>query len=105
MYPEFGSYPRNLRLGLATNGMDPYGNLRSKHRSRLVLLIIYNLPYWLCMKKKYMMLSMMISGPRQPGNDIDVYLSPFIEDLRFVITQFRPGENKCFRLIEKKNIF
>ena len=28
------------------------------------------------------MLSMMISGPRQPGNDIDVYLSPLIEDLR-----------------------
>ena len=29
-----------------------------------------------------MMLSMMISGPRQPGNDIDVYLSLLIEDLR-----------------------
>ena len=33
------------------------------------------------MKRKYMILSMMISGPRQPGNDINVYLSPFIEDL------------------------
>jgi len=29
-----------------------------------------------------MMLSMMISGPRQLRNDIDVYLSPLIEDLR-----------------------
>ena len=28
------------------------------------------------------MLPMMILGPRQPGNDIDVYLSPLIEDLR-----------------------
>jgi len=28
-----------------------------------------------------MMLSMMISGPRQSGNDIDVYLSSLIEDL------------------------
>ena len=28
-----------------------------------------------------MMLSMMILSPRQPGNDIDVYLSPLIEDL------------------------
>ena len=28
-----------------------------------------------------MMLSMMISSPRQLGNDIDVYLSPLIEDL------------------------
>jgi len=25
---------------------------------------------------------MMITGPRQPGNDIDVYLSPVIEDLK-----------------------
>jgi len=36
------------------------------------------------MKRKYMMLSMMISGPRQPENDIDVYLSPLIEDLRLL---------------------
>jgi len=35
----------------------------------------------LSMKRKYMMLSMMISGPKQPGNDIDVYLTPLIEDL------------------------
>jgi len=27
------------------------------------------------------MLSMMISGPRQPRNEIDVYPSPLIEDL------------------------
>ena len=33
------------------------------------------------MKRKYMMLSMMISGPRQPRNEIDVYPSPLIEDL------------------------
>jgi len=31
-----------------------------------------------------MMLSMMISGPRQPGNNIDVYLRPLIEDLRLL---------------------
>ena len=30
------------------------------------------------------MLSIMIAGPRQPGNDIDVYLTPLIEDLRKV---------------------
>jgi len=30
------------------------------------------------------MLSIMISGPRQPRNDIDVYLSPLIEDLRLL---------------------
>jgi len=34
-----------------------------------------------------MMLSMMILGTRQPGNDIDVYLSPLIEDLKFLWDQ------------------
>ena len=34
------------------------------------------------MKQKFMMLSLLISGPQQPGNDIDVYLSPLIEDLQ-----------------------
>nr|XP_004488447.1 uncharacterized protein LOC101493360 [Cicer arietinum] len=84
LYPEFGNEPRNLRLGLATDGMNPYGNLSSNHSSWPVLLIIYNLPPSICMKHKYIMLSMMISGPRQPGNDIDVYLTPLIEDLRIL---------------------
>ncbi|XP_027936218.1 uncharacterized protein LOC114191244 [Vigna unguiculata] len=83
-YPEFGAEPRNLRLGLATDGMNPYGNLSSKHSSWPVLLMIYNLSPLLCMKRKYMMLSMMISGPRQPGNDIDVYLKPLIDDLKLL---------------------
>nr|XP_004492197.1 uncharacterized protein LOC101504131 [Cicer arietinum] len=84
LYPKFGSEPRNLRLGLATDGMNPYGNLSSNNSSWLVLLVIYNLPPWICMKRKYIMLSMMISGPKQPGNNIDVYLSPLIEDLRML---------------------
>ena len=33
------------------------------------------------------MLFMMMSGPRQPGNDIDVYLSPLIEDLNLLRNQ------------------
>ena len=29
-----------------------------------------------------MMLSMLISRPKKPGNDIDVYLEPLIDDLK-----------------------
>jgi ssDNA-binding Zn-finger/Zn-ribbon topoisomerase 1 len=84
LFPNFGKEPRNLRLGLATDGMNPFGNQSTNHSSWPVLLMIYNLSPWLCMKRKYMMLSMMISGPHQPGNDIDVYLSPLIDDLRLL---------------------
>ena len=69
-FPDFDKEARNLRLGLASDGMNPYGNLSTQYSSWPVLLVIYNLPPWLCMKRKYMMLSMMISGPRQPGNDL-----------------------------------
>ncbi|XP_045791642.1 uncharacterized protein LOC123886360 [Trifolium pratense] len=82
LFPNFGKESRNLRLGLATDGMNPFGNQSTNHSSWPVLLMIYNLSPWLCMKRKYIMLSMMISGPRQPGNDIDVYLSPLIDDLK-----------------------
>ena len=82
MFPEFGLEPRNIRLGLCTDGINPFGTLSSTHSSWPVLLVIYNLPPSLCMKRKYMMLSMIISGPKQPGNDIDVYLTPLIDDLK-----------------------
>jgi len=50
----------------------------------VVLLVIYNLSPRLCMKRNYMMLSRMISGPRQLGNDVDVYLCLLIEDLKLL---------------------
>ncbi|XP_074266806.1 uncharacterized protein LOC141590093 [Silene latifolia] len=81
-YPEFGKEPRNLRLALSTDGMNPFGNLSSQHSTWPVLLAIYNLPPYVCMKRKYLMLSLLISGPKEPGNDIDVYLVPLLDDLR-----------------------
>ncbi|XP_074283081.1 uncharacterized protein LOC141607631 [Silene latifolia] len=84
LFPEFGSEARNLRLGLCTDGMNPFGSLSSQWSTWPVLLTIYNLPPWLCMKRKYLMLSLLISGPKQPGNDIDVYLEPLIDDLKLL---------------------
>ena len=33
------------------------------------------------MKKKYIMMSMIIQGPKQPGNDIDIYFQLLVEEL------------------------
>ena len=44
LYPNFGKQPRNLRLGLASDGMNPYSTLSTQHSSWPVLLVIYNLP-------------------------------------------------------------
>jgi len=81
-YPNFGKEARNLRLALSTDGMNPHGFQSIPNTIWPVILVIYNLPPWLCMKRKFMMLSMLISGRNQPGNDIDVYLAPLIDDLK-----------------------
>ena len=49
-YPDFDKDIRNLRLGLATDGMNSYGSLSTQHSSWPILLVIYNLSPWLCMK-------------------------------------------------------
>ena len=81
-YPEFSEEPRNLRFALASDGINPHGVQRTTYSTWPVILMNYNLPPDLIMKRKFMMLSMLIGGPFQPGNDIDVYLAPLIEDLK-----------------------
>jgi hypothetical protein len=44
--------------------------------------MILNLPLWLCNKQKYIMMSGLIPGPQQPGNDVDIYFKPLVEDLK-----------------------
>ncbi|CAM8883133.1 unnamed protein product [Rhodiola kirilowii] len=83
-FPTFRAESRNLRLGFCIDGVNPHGNLSSQHSTWPVILVIYNLPPTLTMKRKYMMLSLLISGPRQPENDIDVYLASLIDDLKLL---------------------
>jgi len=82
LYQYFRDKPRNLRLGIASDIMNPFGNLSTNHSSWNVLLMIYNLPPWLGTKRKYIMMCMIIASLRYSGNDIDFYLKPLIEDLR-----------------------
>jgi hypothetical protein len=42
---------------------------------------MFNLLGWMCMKQKFIMMSVLIQGPKQPDNDIDVYLRPLVKEL------------------------
>ena len=81
-YEWFAEDPRNVRLGLASDGFNPFGMLNVSYSCWPVILIPYNLPPWLCLKQSYWMLSMMIPGARSPGVSIDVYLQPLIDELK-----------------------
>lgn len=81
-YPEFARDARNVRLGLATDGFNPFGNMSNSYSLWPVILMPYNLPPWKCMKQPYSMMSLLIPGPIAPGRDIDVYLRPLIDELK-----------------------
>ncbi|CAL8073382.1 unnamed protein product [Prunus armeniaca] len=69
-WPEFDNEPRNLRLALSSDGFNPYSSLSTRYSCWPVILVIYNLPPWLCMKRKFMMLTLLIFGLKQPGGNI-----------------------------------
>jgi hypothetical protein len=66
---------------MSTDGMNPFSN-NSTHSTWPIVLMILNLPPWLCNKQKYIMMPELISVPQQPGNDINTYFWPLVEDLK-----------------------
>ncbi|XP_024004033.1 uncharacterized protein LOC112081506 [Eutrema salsugineum] len=61
-WPQFAAEPRNLRLGLSTDGMNPFSIQNTKYSTWPVLLVNYNMPPTMCMKAENIMLTMLIPG-------------------------------------------
>ncbi|XP_057740133.1 uncharacterized protein LOC130957283 [Arachis stenosperma] len=81
---EFTKESRNIRLGLSSDGFNPIRSMNISRSTWPVMLMVYNLPPWMCMKPEYCMFSLLIPVPQSPGKDIDVYLQPLIEDLKLL---------------------
>ncbi|GAU27327.1 hypothetical protein TSUD_05530 [Trifolium subterraneum] len=83
MHRDFAEDPRNVRLGLCSDGFTPYIQASaSPYSCWPVIVTPYNLPPEMCMTKPYMFLSCIIPGPSNPTDGIDVYLQPLIDDLK-----------------------
>jgi len=102
MHQEFAKNSRNLRLGLASDGFNPFRTMSISHSTWPVMSMVYNLPPWMCMKSEYLILSLLIPGPRSPGNDIDIYLQPLIEELKelweFGVETYDASRNQTFQM-------
>ncbi|XP_062104250.1 uncharacterized protein LOC133815423 [Humulus lupulus] len=98
LWPQIREDPRNLQLGLSADGINPFSNMSSSYSCWPVILCIYNLPPWLCMKRRFTMLTLLISGPKKPGNDIDIYLAPLIDDLKVLWSGI-----DCYDSFKKEN--
>ncbi|XP_050369177.1 uncharacterized protein LOC126787315 [Argentina anserina] len=90
MYPSVATEPRNVRLGLASDGFNPFGTMSLSHSTWPIVISVYNFPPWLCLKQPYLMLSLLIHGPKSPRNDIDVFLQPLVEELQTLWSQGIP---------------
>ncbi|KAM3269420.1 hypothetical protein P3S67_030302 [Capsicum chacoense] len=77
----FADEPRNVRLGLCTDGFQPFIQSGRKYSSWPVIVTPYNLPSGMCMKEAYMFLTVIVPGPNNPKHKIDVYLQPLIKEL------------------------
>ncbi|XP_074288178.1 uncharacterized protein LOC141613344 [Silene latifolia] len=82
LHPDFASEPRNVRLGLCTDGFAPFGQFGKAYSCWPVMLTPYNLPPWLCMKKQFIFLSLIVPGPKNPKKNLDVFLQPLIRELK-----------------------
>ena len=58
---EFSDDPRNVRFGLSTDGMNPFNERMRNHNTWPVILTMYNILTWLCQKRKYLLLTILIS--------------------------------------------
>ncbi|XP_060200955.1 uncharacterized protein LOC132629267 [Lycium barbarum] len=83
-YPDFAAEPRNIRLGLCSDGFTPHSVSAAPHSCWPVFLTPYNLPPELCMTSPYIFLTCIIPGPRNPKVLIDVYLQPLIDELKML---------------------
>jgi hypothetical protein len=80
-YPEFARDASNIRLGLATDGFNPFSEQNTRYSMWPVFVVPYNLPPWACMEESNFIMALLIPSPKSPGKDFDVFLEPLVEDL------------------------
>ncbi|XP_050207513.1 uncharacterized protein LOC126656931 [Mercurialis annua] len=81
LHSEFADEGRNIRLGLCSDGFQPFTNFGQQYSSWPVILTPYNLPPGMCMKDEFMFLTVLVPGPKNPKHLMDIFLQPLIAEL------------------------
>ncbi|XP_040362000.1 uncharacterized protein LOC112165422 [Rosa chinensis] len=101
-HTNFSGDIRNVRLGLASDGFNPFRFMNIVHSTWPIILVPYNLPPMMCMKQPFIFLSVLIDGPKAPGDKIDVYMQPLIEELKELyedgVETFDAFNNEMFKM-------
>ena len=79
----FGRDPRDIHLGIALDGMNPYSEKRSTQSLTPVIVFNYNLPPWMVTKKYFVMLCLLIPTRLSlTGSNFDVFIQPLVDELQ-----------------------
>jgi hypothetical protein len=62
--------------------MNPFGEMTNTYGTWPMIVSLYNIPLWLCNKRKYLIMTTLISRPKQVAIDIDVFLEPLMDDMQ-----------------------
>jgi hypothetical protein len=79
--PEFARDPRSVRLGLSTDGFQPYNSDSTAYSYWLVFLMPYNLPPNKCLRERFIFLTLVILGPKELRKEINIFLRPLMEEI------------------------
>jgi hypothetical protein len=61
-WADFKDEPHNVRLSLAADGVNPFGELRSIYSVWPIFVINNNIPPWMSIKREHIMLTMIVPG-------------------------------------------
>ena len=79
---EFGYDDRNVHMALVTNGFNPNSDKRGTYSIWPILLMNYNIAPWLTTRNYFIMLAVLIPGPKSiTAKHFDVFIEPLIEKL------------------------
>ncbi|XP_016168221.1 uncharacterized protein LOC107610730 [Arachis ipaensis] len=98
----FAQESRNVRLGLCTDGFNPFSGSKTPYSCLPVFVTPYNLPQSMCMRREYIFLSLLIPRPMSPEKRLDVYLRPLINELKVLwdngVTTYDAWQKKNFNM-------
>jgi hypothetical protein len=73
---------RNFRLGLATDGFNPFGNMNNSCSMWPIFVVSYNMPPWVCMEESNFIMDLLIPRLSSPSKDFDIFMEPLVQELQ-----------------------
>jgi hypothetical protein len=79
--PEFARDTRGVHHGLSTDGFHPHSTDSSPYCYWLVFVMPYNLPPNKCLRQGFIFLTLVISGPKKPKKQMNIFLCLLMEEI------------------------